>query len=203
MKDNLILFGLPPAIERAWLSTDRQGRETNMFRTLTLTELAEVLAAHKLWLEGTKGGVRANLQSADLQGADLQEADLQSANLRWANLRSANLQWADLRGADLQGANLREANLRRANLPNAPMLLMAAWGEVSDALTTDLMRYDASNHPDPTLFDVWAKGGPCPMSMKWARAACFQEKKSLWIPGESPSALSLVLRLFTERGISR
>jgi hypothetical protein len=199
-----------------------------MFRTLTLTELAEVLAAHKLWLEGKKGGVRANLHSANLRsadlhsanlhGANLQGANLQGADLRWANLQGANLREANLRRADLQEANLHSANLHSANLqgadlrwadlqgsdlPNAPMLLMAAWGEVSDALTTDLMRYDASNHPDPTLFDVWAKGGPCPMSMKWARAACFLEKKSLWIPGESPSALSLVLRLFTERGISR
>jgi len=184
-----------------------------MLRTITPSELTAILTAHKLWIEGKEGGVQANLRSADLSLANLRSADLSSANLSLANLSSADLSLADLRSADLSWANLRWANLSladlslanlsSADLPPAPTLLLAPWGEVSDALTTDLMRYDASNRPNLTFFDVWAKGGPCPMRVKWARAANFQEKKSLWVPGESPSALTLVLRLFTERGIIR
>ena len=100
-------------------------------KTLTLEQLNEILRLHKLWLEGDKAGVRANLQwanlkgaalkganlrRADLKGADLQEADLKGADLQWANLRRADLQWANLKGANLQGANLEGANLEKTNL---------------------------------------------------------------------------------------
>lgn len=36
--------------------------------------LSSILAAHKLWIEGNPGGVRANLSEADLSGADLRGA---------------------------------------------------------------------------------------------------------------------------------
>src|SRR5208282_3069834 len=102
------------------------------------------------------------LQSADLQWANLWSANLQSADLRLANLQSANLQWANLQSANLRLANLQWANLQSANLPSPTMILLASWGEVSEKLCADLMMYDASNHPDRTAFDKWAKGGPCP-----------------------------------------
>ena len=57
-------------------------------------ELKRILELHKIWLNGDKEGVRANLRGADLRGADLRGADLRGANLRGANLRGA-----DLRGA--------------------------------------------------------------------------------------------------------
>lgn len=41
--------------------------------------LSSILAAHKLWIEGKPGGVRANLREADLRGAKLREADLSGA----------------------------------------------------------------------------------------------------------------------------
>ena len=118
---------------------------------MTLEKLAEILAAHKLWLNSAVSGVKAdlsganlsganlsganlsganlswadlseaNLSEADLSGADLSEADLSWANLSWANLREANLSGADLSGADLREANLREANLREANLSEADL----------------------------------------------------------------------------------
>jgi len=119
-------------------------------------------------------------------------------------LSEADLRGADLRGADLRGADLSVADLREANLPPPPSLLLAWWGEVSDELCRDLMRYDAANHPDPQRFDVWAGGGGCPMGgIRWQRAANFQESRALWSPGPAPSALSLVLRLFAEKGIQR
>ena len=61
---------------------------------MTPEKLAEILAAHKLWLNDEEGGVRANLSRANLSRADL----------RWANLREADLRGADLSGADLSGA---------------------------------------------------------------------------------------------------
>jgi hypothetical protein len=62
-------------------------------------KLDEILRKHLLWLDGEKGGERA-----DLGGADLRCANLRGANLRCANLRGANLRDANLRGADLRGA---------------------------------------------------------------------------------------------------
>lgn len=49
-------------------------------------ELQEILDAHKKWINGEDGGVRANLIEADLGRADLRRAYLRGANLRGANL---------------------------------------------------------------------------------------------------------------------
>lgn len=74
-------------------------------------ELKEILRKHKMWLQGEKGGERANLRWADLRWADLQGADLQGANLRWADLKGANLREGNLRGTDLRWTDLRGADL--------------------------------------------------------------------------------------------
>ena len=81
---------------------------------MTPEKLAEILAAHKLWLNDEEGGVKA-----DLSGADLRWANLSGANLRGADLSGANLYGADLSGANLYGANLSGANLSGANLSGA------------------------------------------------------------------------------------
>lgn len=81
--------------------------------------LLDVLEKHRKWLEGERGGKRADLQGADLQDSDLQGADLFLANLQGANLQGANLQRAGLRSADLQCANLEGTDLRGADLQNA------------------------------------------------------------------------------------
>ena len=143
----------------------------------------------------------ADLWGADLRGADLWGADLREANLWEADLWGANLREADLRGANLWGANLWGADLRGANLPTPPMLLLCDWGEVSPELTTELMRYDASNYPDPSKFQAWADGGHCPYSKGFQRAANFREKRELWNEGKAKSALELVLKLFGEKKI--
>jgi hypothetical protein len=132
----------------------------------------------------------ANLWGADLWGADLRGANLQEANLGEANLGRANLWGANLGEADLREANLGEANLRGANLggakiglvkwPSPPMVLLASWGEVSDDICLDLMRYDAANHPEPEKFLEWAEGGGCPYDgVHVERSANFQEKRGL------------------------
>ena len=98
---------------------------------MTQEELNKVLEKHKKWLNGERGGERADLRGADLRradlgGANLYEADLGGAKLNNADLRRADLNGADLRraklnDADLGGANLSEADLRRANLSGADL----------------------------------------------------------------------------------
>lgn len=46
---------------------------------MTAEKLKEVLEAHRKWLKGEEGGVRANLTRADLTGADLTGANLSRA----------------------------------------------------------------------------------------------------------------------------
>jgi uncharacterized protein YjbI with pentapeptide repeats len=72
--------------------------------TITVQDLPAILAKHKDWLLGKKGGERADLSGADLSGADLSGAYLSGADLSGADLRSANLRSANLSGADLSGA---------------------------------------------------------------------------------------------------
>jgi hypothetical protein len=85
---------------------------------MTQEEIAAVLAAHRLWLEG-KGGKRAYLRGANLRGAYLRGANLRGANLRGANLRGADLRGANIGGADLTNANLAGADLTGADLTGA------------------------------------------------------------------------------------
>ena len=77
-------------------------------------ELQAILAKHRKWQSGEKGGERA-----DLTEARLTEADLTEARLRWADLTEADLREANLTGANLTGADLREARLRWADLTGA------------------------------------------------------------------------------------
>jgi hypothetical protein len=143
----------------------------------------------------------ADLYGANLRGANLYGADLCGANLRGADLYGANLYGADLCGANLYSANLYGANLYGADLPSPSIVLVASWGEVTDALTTDLMNYDASCHPDPDLFTKWSQGGSCPYtSVKIERACWFKEKKHLYNP-QAPLCrpYDLMMRLLTEK----
>jgi uncharacterized protein YbdZ (MbtH family) len=116
----------------------------------------------------------ADLRWADLRGADLRWADLSWADLSWADLREANLSWADLSWADLRGADLRWADLSEADLSWAKIkfrnfptktLLSMYFGELSEALTVELMCRDAWASPHPEAFIEWANGGEgCPLN---------------------------------------
>ena len=94
-------------------------------------ELKKILELHAKWLNGEKGGERANLSDADLSyvdlsGVDLRHSILKGTILRGADLRGATLSDVDLEGADLkytilssvdlEGADLRHANLKGADL---------------------------------------------------------------------------------------
>lgn len=70
-------------------------------------ELKKILELHAKWLNGEKGGERANLRWANLRWADLSTADL----------RGADLSGADLRRADISGADIGEADLDYSCLP--------------------------------------------------------------------------------------
>ena len=159
-------------------------------KTYTKEELKAILEKHYKWLIGNGGG-----------RADLSNADLRYADLSFANLRSANLSNADLSYAYLSYANLSNANLSSADLPAPAMFLLCSWGAVSDKLTTELMRYDASNHPNPEKFDEWAAGGDCPYQSGFQRCANFTEKRDLWKKGKTKSARELALMLFKEKKI--
>lgn len=88
---------------------------------MTQLELQTVLELHDKWVNGLRGGVRANLRGANLNGANLSGADLYGADLRSANLSEANLIRTNLNGANLSGANLRGANLYGVNLYGADL----------------------------------------------------------------------------------
>lgn len=172
----------------------------------------------------------SDLRGLDLSGYDLNCADLRSVNMSGSSLHSVDLGNTDLRGADLsctclvltnfykssligatlRGANLISANLnsaclakadlRGAKLPPPEEMLKCYWGKVSDGLCLELIRYDAANHPNPELFDKWAKGGDCPyMGTGIKRAADFYEERSLWSPGPSKSAEELMKMVIVEK----
>ena len=82
-------------------------------------DLQQVLTDHKLWLQNSNTGKRANLCLANLQDANLRDANLRDADLSGANLCDANLRDADLHGANLCGADLGGANLCGADLYDA------------------------------------------------------------------------------------
>ena len=163
-------------------------------KTYTTEELKQILIEHGKWLRD-EGGARANLESANLEFANLRFANLASANLRFANLRSANLRFANLRFA-----NLESANLRSANLPAPTMILLANWGLLLAFSTIELMRLDASAHPDKGAFCGWAEGGPCPYNnVKVQRIVNFDEKKELWSPGPPPTIWDAMKMILDEK----
>ena len=89
-------------------------------KTITKTELKNILAQHQLWVEtNSVQGTLADLDSANLTGADLRCANLTCANLTGANLTDANLEGANLWGANLEGANLTGA----VGLPNVSWVI--------------------------------------------------------------------------------
>ena len=128
---------------------------------------------------------------SDLRGSDLRGSDLRECYLRECNLSGSNLSGSDLRGSNLRGSHLRGSNLSEANLPSPGMILLAQWGEVSDALCGELMRYDAANHPDPSSFDRWAETGLCPYEdCLIQRSVNFKQKKSSGRPGPGDRHMS-------------
>jgi len=148
-----------------------------------------------------------NLCWADLRKVDLREVDLREADLREADLRRVNLCRADLRdssfiGADLRGAYMHDADLRGAGY-SVVQIMMASWGELSDDLTVELMRLDASALPNgEALMNDWTNGGSCPLRMGGKdRVVLFKEKKRLWSPGPAKPLWELWEMIAKECGV--
>jgi len=72
----------------------------------------------KLYSDGIRNFIGADLGCVNLRGADLRYVNLRGANLGYACLRGADLRYANLGNACLRGADLRYANLEGANLRN-------------------------------------------------------------------------------------
>ena len=93
-------------------------------KTITATELQNILASHKLWVETNgKQGTRASLEGADLRGVYLRGVNLYGADLNCANLYGADLRDADLTGANLTGANLTGTILEKNKEQGTTMIL--------------------------------------------------------------------------------
>lgn len=154
---------------------------------------------------------RADLYNANLQGANLIDTCLNRAVLSQVNLKNAYLENVDLRHVDLQNVNLKftylnRVDLRCSRLPSPTIMLLCDWGVVSDNLCLELMRYDASNHPNPILFDIWKENGNCPYSYaRVQRTANFKENRDVWQDWNDDiivkSAYELMIMLFEEKGI--
>ena len=80
-------------------------------------ELNEILRKHKLWLEGSPEGVRANLQDCNLRGSNLQGSNLKGSNLKGSNLQDCNLRYSNLQDCNLRYSNLKGANLDYSCIP--------------------------------------------------------------------------------------
>ena len=132
--------------------------------------LNEILKKHEMWLEGEKGGERANLSGYDLININLSGADLINANLRDVDLSGANLKNIILRGADLRNANLKGANLKGANLINANLRNV-------DLCNTDLNNVDLS---DTDLRNANLKGA----NLKGIKTSMYTMGYSLACPEE-------------------
>ena len=117
-------------------------------KTITVTELATILASHKLWSESLgEEGIRAdlegvNLESSNLEGVNLEDAWLKGANLKCANLEGANLENADLTDANLYYAELTDANLTGADLSGANLSRANLAGTILENTAVDSAQSD-------------------------------------------------------------
>lgn len=121
---------------------------------------------HQKWLNGKKGGRRA---------------DLSEANLSETNLSKFNLSKSNLFKADLSEANLSEANLSEARYNILDILGIKIFN-ISNELTLELMRWDATVCGEEKMAN-WANGGLCPFNGHLKRIFIFSEKRELWQPG--------------------
>ena len=80
-------------------------------------------------------------------------------------------------------------------------LLKCSIGTVSNHLTIELMRWDASSHANPDAFDVWARGGDCPYhNYQGIRLLNFNEDRNIWKPGKPEmSIFELLLAICKEK----
>jgi uncharacterized protein YjbI with pentapeptide repeats len=104
-------------------SSDQRERlvlEEHEYRSISASELKNVLAEHRIWLETNQlKGRKADLYGVNLHYADLSGTILTNADLSRAILSQANLSKTIFQNTNLSGVNFRGADLSQAFLPNA------------------------------------------------------------------------------------
>jgi uncharacterized protein YjbI with pentapeptide repeats len=93
-------------------------------REVSYRNLPIILSRHRLWLEDSSKGEKADFSNTHLVGAyfraeDLRGVNFQGAYLKYADLRDAKLFGADFSDSDLREANFQGADLFRANLTSS------------------------------------------------------------------------------------
>ncbi len=85
----------------------------------TQRDLAEIIAAHRKWIQDKFDGKRANLSGSDLRGSNLRGSNLRGSNLSHSDLRGSNLSGSDLSHSNLSGSDLRGSNLSGSDLSHS------------------------------------------------------------------------------------
>ena len=106
-------------------------------RSVSASQLAEILSEHRKWLAGD-GGTRAYLHGSDLSGSDLSGSNLSGSNLRRSDLSDSNLSGSNLSGSDLSDSNLSGSNLSHSDLSGSDL-------RYSDLRYSDLSGSDLSD----------------------------------------------------------
>jgi len=145
----------------------------------------------------------AHLAGANLAGAELAGAHLAGAELAGANLTGAHLTGAHLTGAHLAGAHLAGAKIKFIEFPSITFISTIRLHELSDNLTSELMRRDCWAHPKPKEYQNWADGkNNCPYDRCGVeRFWLFKPKRDLW-DGKPPQMRDndLILAICKEKG---
>lgn len=90
---------------------------------MRIKDFEKVAKRHKQWLEGRKGGKRANLR-----GLSKVELDFSGKDFSYANIRNMGLVVTNFVGSKFKGANLRKADLRGTDCTNADFQGANMWG---------------------------------------------------------------------------
>lgn len=114
--------------------------------------------------------------------------------------KKADLRYANLRSANLMSADLRYAKIQFYQFPSLRLLSSINLGTINDRLALELMRWDATCHPNPVAFNQWAKGGECPYQNE-ERFWLFNEKRTVWKPGKPQmTGYELIIAICKEKG---
>lgn len=84
-------------------------------------QLDKILRKHEMWLNGEKGGERADLSRTDISGFNLSLTNLRGAIMIGTNLSYTDLSDTDMKCTNLAGAIMIGTNLSRAIMSGAIM----------------------------------------------------------------------------------
>lgn len=150
-----------------------------------------------LYFEKTRADGNFNLSKIPKLTANFSTVYLTNYN------RLSGLKYSSFHNCDFQ--YLSNINLGILSLIPIHSILLSNWGRLSPELTSLCMAYDAQNHPEPSKFTDWAKGGPCPYNnISLNRAVLFLEDSTLWKPEllNTPiNTIDLIKKLFAEKNI--